>query len=92
MDKPETLEDFYKRKFDWMPGKIREEIGHFNVFPLGPFVGEGAKSVPCRRRDYYKVMLVIGGGEVHFADKVIHERRWRSGNLFCLHSGRKEAL
>ncbi len=71
MDKPETLEDFYKRKFDWMPGKIRKEIGHFNVFPLGPFVGEEAKSIPYRRRDYYKVMLVIGGGEVHFADKVV---------------------
>lgn len=71
MDKIETIEDFYKRKFEWMPGKIRKEIGHFNVFPLGPFVGEGAKAIPYRRRDYYKVMLVIGGGEVHYADKVI---------------------
>ncbi|MFM9949358.1 MAG: hypothetical protein ACKV1O_15580 [Saprospiraceae bacterium] len=32
MDKIESLEDFYKRKFDWMPDNIRNEIGHFNVF------------------------------------------------------------
>ncbi|MEZ4994497.1 MAG: helix-turn-helix transcriptional regulator [Saprospiraceae bacterium] len=55
-----------------MPGNIRNEIGHFNVFPLGPFVGEEAKSIPYKRRDFYKVMLVLGGGEVHYADRVIN--------------------
>ena len=28
MNKVETLEDFYKRKFDWMPDNIQKEIGH----------------------------------------------------------------
>lgn len=67
----EKLEDFYKRKFDWMPDNIRQEIGHFNVFPLDPFVGDQAKPVPYKRRDFYKVMLVVGKSKVHFADKVI---------------------
>jgi len=32
MGKVESIEEFYKRKFDWMPDNIRNEIGHFNVF------------------------------------------------------------
>ena len=71
MEMIEKLEDFYKRKFDWMPENIRQEIGHFNVFHLDPFVGDQAKPVPYKRRDFYKVMLVVGKGRVHYADKVI---------------------
>jgi len=38
MSKVETIEEFYQRKFDWIPENIRDEIGHFNVFRLEPFV------------------------------------------------------
>jgi hypothetical protein len=34
MDKIETIEEFYKRKFNWMPDNIKNEIGHFNVFRI----------------------------------------------------------
>jgi AraC family transcriptional regulator, transcriptional activator of pobA len=71
MEKVETIEEFYKRKFDWMPDNIRNEIGHFNVFKLESFVGSNAKPVPYKRRDYFKIMLVIGNSRVHYADKVI---------------------
>jgi AraC-like DNA-binding protein len=71
MDKIETIEEFYKRKFDWMPDNIRNEIGHFNVFRLEPLVGEKAQAVPYKRRDFYKIMLVRGNSKVHFADKVV---------------------
>lgn len=75
MDKIESLEDFYKRKFDWMPDNIRQEIGHFNVFALEPFVGEKAKPVPYKRRDFFKVTLVLGASKVHYADKVVDVRQ-----------------
>lgn len=75
MEKVETIEDFYKRKFDWMPDNIRNEIGHFNVFRLEPFVGERAKPVPYKRRDFYKIMLVVGRSKVHFADKVVEVQK-----------------
>jgi len=75
MDKTETLEDFYKRKFNWIPENLRNEIGHFNVFSLDPFVGKRAKPVPYKRRDFYKIMLVIGNGRVHYADKVIEVQK-----------------
>jgi AraC family transcriptional regulator, transcriptional activator of pobA len=71
MDKIETIADFYKGKFDWMPDNLKNEIGHFNVFNLEPFVGDKAQPVPYKRRDFYKIMLVKGNSQVHYADKVI---------------------
>jgi len=75
MDKLETIEEFYQQKFGWMPVTIRNEIGHFNVFKLEPFVGDKAQPVPYKRRDYFKIMLVIGNSKVHFADKVIEVQK-----------------
>ena len=75
MDKIETIEEFYRRKFDWMPDNLKNEIGHFNVFSLEPFVGDKAQPVPYKRRDYYKIMLVIGNSRVHYADKVIEVKK-----------------
>ena len=71
MNKIETIEEFYKKKFNWLPDNIRNEIGHFNVFSLAPFVGNNAQPVPYKRRDYFKIMLVIGNSKVHYADKVV---------------------
>jgi AraC family transcriptional activator of pobA len=75
MKQVETIEEFYKRRFDWLPDNIRNEIGHFNVFHLDPFVGTNAKPVPYKRRDYYKIMLAIGNGRVHYADKVVEVQK-----------------
>ena len=73
MNKVETIEDFYKNKFDWMPENLKNEIGHFNIFKQDPF--DGDKSVPYKRRDYYKIMLVKGNGRVHYADKVVEVQK-----------------
>lgn len=75
MKQVETLEEFYRRKFNWLPENIRNEIGHFNVFPLDPYVGEQATPIPYKRRDYYKIMLVMGKGRVHYADTVVEVRK-----------------
>ncbi|RYU97531.1 helix-turn-helix domain-containing protein [Emticicia agri] len=71
----ETLEELYKRKFDWLPDNLRNEIGHFNIFRLEPFTGEKAKPIPYKRRDYYKIMLVIGNSKVHYADKIFEVKK-----------------
>nr|WP_314895851.1 helix-turn-helix transcriptional regulator [uncultured Flavobacterium sp.] len=75
MEKTESIEDFYKTKFDWMPENFKNEIGHFNVFNLEPFIGEKAKPVPYKRRDFYKIMLVKGNSKVHFADKIVEVKK-----------------
>ncbi|MBX2897961.1 MAG: AraC family transcriptional regulator [Cyclobacteriaceae bacterium] len=71
MEKSESLQEFYKRKFAEVPGTFTSEIGHFNLFRLEPFVDGKPTSIPYRRRDFYKIMLVKGQSEVHFADKTI---------------------
>jgi hypothetical protein len=71
----ESLEDFYKRKFDWIPDNIKNEIGHFNVFKLEPLVGDLPQPIPYKRRDFYKIMLVRGNSKVHYADKVVEVKK-----------------
>lgn len=75
MDKIETLEEFYKRKFDWLPENIRNDIGHFNIFHLEPLADGMPASIPYRRRDFYKIMLVKGNSSVHYADRSIEVKR-----------------
>jgi AraC-like DNA-binding protein len=71
MQQVETIEEFYKRKFDWMPNNIRNEIGHFNLFPLEPVDPGKVKPLPYKRRDFYKIMLVLGDIDVNYADRII---------------------
>jgi AraC family transcriptional activator of pobA len=75
MDKTETLEEFYMRKFDWIPDNLRKEIGHFNIFRLEPYVEGKPTKIPYRRRDFYKITLVKGNSKVHFADKVVEVQK-----------------
>ena len=66
----ESLEAFYKRKFELLPENLKKDIGHFNIFHVAPFREGKATSVPYRRRDFYKVMLLKGNGRVYYADKI----------------------
>lgn len=75
MNKLESLEDFYKRKLDWMPDNLRNEIGHFNLFRLEPLVEGKPTTIPYRRRDFYKIMLVKGNSRVHYADTVVEVKK-----------------
>ncbi|MDX2302820.1 MAG: helix-turn-helix transcriptional regulator [Microscillaceae bacterium] len=71
MNKLESIEDFYKRRLDWIPENIIHEIGHFNVFHHEPFEPGKAKPLPYKRRDFYKIMLVVGDIRMNYADRVI---------------------
>lgn len=71
MSKVETIEEFYKRKFDWIPSSIKNEIGHFNVFQHEPYEPGKVRVVPYKRRDFYKIMLVVGDIKMNYADKVV---------------------
>ena len=71
MSKVETIEEFYKRKFNWIPDSLRNEIGHFNIFPLEAHDDGKPKTLPYKRRDFFKIMLVVGNIDFNYADKVI---------------------
>lgn len=75
MEKPESLEEFYKRKFQWLPENLKNDLGHFNIFRLEPYFEGKEKSIPYRRRDFYKLMLVKGASTVHYADRVYEVKK-----------------
>ena len=75
MDKVETLADFYKRKFNWLPENIRNDIGHFNVFRLTISDEQKLDSIPYRRRDFYKIMLLKGNSLMYYADQVFEVKK-----------------
>lgn len=75
MENPESLEEFYKRKFNWIPESLAQDIGHFNLFRLEPYFEGKLKAVPYRRRDFYKVMLVKGASTVHYADRIYEVKK-----------------
>lgn len=71
MAKTETLEEFYRHKFDWLPDNLRQDIGHVNVFRLEDCIGPGKVPVQYSRRDFYKISLIRGRYVYHYADKSI---------------------
>jgi AraC family transcriptional activator of pobA len=71
MSRTESIEDFYKARFNWVPDTLKKEIGHFNVFRIEDFVGRNARPVPFSRKDYYKVSLIIGRKMIQYADRTV---------------------
>jgi hypothetical protein len=70
MLKSETLEDFYKRypgTYPVQPTIPRQALGNFNI----NLRESCAKYAPYNRRDYYKISLIIGRGNLYYADKTI---------------------
>ncbi|NML56828.1 helix-turn-helix domain-containing protein [Chryseobacterium cheonjiense] len=71
MEKMQSLEEFYRSKFNRVPENIRNGVGHFNVFAIDEYIGNNAKPVVYSRKDYFKITLIIGRNRIHYADKVI---------------------
>ena len=67
----ETLEDFYRIKFNGLPDNLQQDLGHFNVFRLEDCIKPDAEPVKYSRRDFYKVSLIRGKNVYHYADKSI---------------------
>lgn len=71
MPKTETLEEFYRQKFNWLPDNLKRDIGHFNVFRMEDCLGTDKAPVQYSRRDFYKIALMRGRHLYHYADKSI---------------------
>lgn len=74
MSKPVSLTEFYEQKIHWLPDNLRRDLGHFNVFRLDDFVGPNACHLPYSRKDFFKITLVTGRSNYHFADKTVEIR------------------
>lgn len=71
MSRIETIADFYRDKIGYLPDGLQDGVGHFNVFRLEPYIGNSSRPVPYSRRDYFKIMLVKGTGNIHYADRIV---------------------
>ena len=67
MSETETLESFYKQKFNFVPEGLQKDLGHFNCFTLEDCL----TPVSYSRRDFYKISLIRGRYLYHYADKSI---------------------
>jgi AraC-like DNA-binding protein len=65
----QTIEDFYKERFESIPDSFKAEIGHFNVFKFQSVKGCGLKPIPYNIRAYFKICLIVGKNQVHYSDK-----------------------
>lgn len=75
MEKIETLQEFYKRKFNWISESIHYESEHFNVFKFDPQTGLNTQPIPYKKRDYFKVVMMTGHGKVHLANKIVEVKK-----------------
>jgi len=66
MDKSQSIEAFYKHKFDKMPDTINKEVGHFNAFKIGDKV----KCQPFGRQRFYKISLLKGHNKFYYGDAI----------------------
>jgi len=81
MNRLQTLEEFYKERFNKIPPSLRAEIGHFNVFKFEDLAGCSVQPIPYSRREYFKISLIKGENRVHYADRTIDIKK--QGLLFA---------
>lgn len=51
--------------------ETEQKVGQFNFFKLEKYDPTRIKPLPYRRRDFFKIMYLIGDVEFHYADKII---------------------
>ena len=67
--------DNQQEPFDCEKFGMSSDTSRFNVFRLEPIVSENAKPMPYKRRDFYKITLIVGQGRIHYADKIIEVKK-----------------
>ncbi len=67
----ESLEEFYKHKFNELSENLKRDIGQFNVFNIEDQIHSNTTSPTNIRRDFFKKMLFQGNNVFHYGDKSI---------------------
>jgi AraC family transcriptional activator of pobA len=67
----ETLEEFYRHKFNGLSENLKRDIGQFNVFRIEDRISSGTTSPTYIRRDFFKIMFFQGSNIFHYGDKSI---------------------
>ncbi|MFT3740616.1 MAG: helix-turn-helix transcriptional regulator [Breznakibacter sp.] len=76
MEKIQTIDDFYKHRSHWLPNNLPKEFGHFNVFRTNDCCNCQKRPIPYSRKDYYKISLLKGRNQIHYADKTVYSEKY----------------
>lgn len=67
----ESLEEFYRHKFNTLSKNLTRHTGQFNVFRIEDRIASNTTSTTYIRRDFFKIMLFSGSNVFHYGDKSI---------------------
>ncbi|QEC78538.1 helix-turn-helix domain-containing protein [Mucilaginibacter ginsenosidivorax] len=67
--KTQTIDEFYRFKFDNVPFDLHKHPEHFNVFRTEDYNHSNNRPVAYVRRAFYKISLIRGEHIFHYADK-----------------------
>lgn len=69
MMKHETVEEYYAQRPFIKTSDLNGEEGHFNVFKIETLREDDPKTIAYGRKDYFKICVVSGKSNIHYADK-----------------------
>ncbi|WP_343748638.1 helix-turn-helix transcriptional regulator [Fluviicola sp.] len=81
MIRPETIEEYYAQRPFIKTSDLNGEEGHFNVFKIEKLSQDAPETVTYGRKDYFKICVVSGRSNIHYADKSFAIREY--GLLFA---------
>lgn len=55
-------------------GAVQNEVGHFNIFQVEDLLTSEPKPASYSRRSFFKITLVTGHSNIHYADRVIEAK------------------
>jgi len=67
----ESLEEFYRHKFNTLSQNFTRHTGQFNVFRIEDRIAMNTTSTTYIRRDFFKIMLFYGNNVFHYGDRSI---------------------
>ena len=67
----ESLEEFYKHKFEGFSESLKKDVGQFNVFRIEERMQLGVTSPTFILREFFKIMLFQGNNVFHYGDRSI---------------------
>lgn len=67
--KPETVEEYYAQRPFIKTSDLNGEEGHFNVFKIETLSQDDPETIAYGRKDYFKICVVSGKSNIHYADK-----------------------
>ncbi|RUT72433.1 AraC family transcriptional regulator [Flavobacterium cupreum] len=67
----ESLEEFYRHKFNILSQNLTKHTGQFNVFRIEDRIATNTTAANYIRRDFFKIMLFRGNTVFHYGDRSI---------------------